>query len=115
MTYYLYQASYTAESWAAMVKNPQNRLDAVRPLIEELGGRIVEGYMAFGDSDAVIIAEMPDAQPAAALAIAASAGGGLTSIKTTILMTMDDAITAARQAGELNYVPPAAKEPALTT
>ena len=78
-------------------------------------GCIVEGYMAFGETDVVIIAEMPDAQPAAALAIAVAAGGGLTSLKTTVLMTMDEAVAATRQAAELNYVPPAAQEPALAT
>ncbi len=40
MPQYLLQAAYTPEAWAAMVKSPQNRLEAVRPVIEKLGGKI---------------------------------------------------------------------------
>ncbi|NUQ56734.1 MAG: GYD domain-containing protein, partial [Dehalococcoidia bacterium] len=34
MPHYLFQASYTPESWAAMVRDPQDRSAAIRPLIE---------------------------------------------------------------------------------
>jgi len=40
MPYYLLQATYSPEAWSGMVKNPQNRLDAVRPVIEKLGGKV---------------------------------------------------------------------------
>ena len=29
MPLYMYEAAYTAESWAAQMKNPQNRVEAV--------------------------------------------------------------------------------------
>ena len=29
MALYMHQAAYTAESWAAQIKNPQNRVEAV--------------------------------------------------------------------------------------
>ena len=37
MPHYLLQVAYTPEAWATMVKNPQNREDAVRPAVEKLG------------------------------------------------------------------------------
>jgi len=30
----LVQAAYTSEAWAAQVKNPQNRIDVIGPVIE---------------------------------------------------------------------------------
>jgi hypothetical protein len=38
----MYQAAYTPESWAAQVKNPQNRIEAVsRWNCEAVGGKLV--------------------------------------------------------------------------
>jgi hypothetical protein len=61
MARYLFQASYTSEAWAVQVSNPQNRIDAIRSVIERLGGRLESAYLSFGDYDVVVIAEMPDA------------------------------------------------------
>ena len=41
MPHYLLQVAYTPEAWANMVKNPQNREDAVSPAVQKLGGAIV--------------------------------------------------------------------------
>jgi hypothetical protein len=37
MAYYLLQAAYTSEAWAAMIKNSHMRLEGLRPLLERLG------------------------------------------------------------------------------
>lgn len=39
MPHYLQQVAYSREGWEALVANPQNRIDAVRPAIEKLGAR----------------------------------------------------------------------------
>ncbi len=43
MPYYLLQAAYTPEAWANLVKNPQDRTEAIRPIIEGLGGKVITG------------------------------------------------------------------------
>jgi len=83
MPHFLTQVAYTEQAWQSLVSNPQNHLDAIRPVIEKLGGRVVNAYFAFGDYDFVLITELPNNVSAAALAIAASAGGACKSIKTT--------------------------------
>ena len=108
MPYYMLQAAYTPEAWAAMVNKPQNRLDAVRPVIEKLGGKIEGGWLAFGEHDIVLICQMPNNASAAAFAMAGSAGGALKAIKTTPLMTVDEAMDAMRKAGGVGYRPPTA-------
>ena len=41
MAFYMIQAAYTAEAWATMAKNPQDRSIAVRELAQKLGGRLI--------------------------------------------------------------------------
>ena len=106
MAYYLVQAAYTSEAWAAMVKNPQNRLDAVRPVIEKLGGKMEGGWLAFGEYDIVAICQMPNNVSAAAFAMAASAGGAVKALKTTPLMTAEEGVEAMKKAARGNYRPP---------
>jgi len=86
MSLFLSQVAYNEEGWKALVSNPQNRLDVIRPVVEKLGGRLINAYFAFGDYDFVLISEFPDNVSIAALAIAAAAGGAVKSIKTTPLM-----------------------------
>jgi uncharacterized protein with GYD domain len=38
---YLYQISYSAEALAAMIKRPQDRVEALRKVVEKLGGKVV--------------------------------------------------------------------------
>ena len=47
MPLFMYQAAYTPESWAAQLKNPQNRVEAVgRAACEAVGGKLVGGGIA---------------------------------------------------------------------
>jgi len=105
MPLYLTQVAYTPEAWKALVKNPQNRIDAVRPAVEKLGGKVVSGYLAFGDFDAVAIVDMPDHVAAAAIAMAFAAGGACRSVKTTPLLTTAEGVEALKQAGGTGYQP----------
>ncbi len=100
MALYMYQVSYTPEAWAAMVKKPQDRARAIRPLTKKMKGRVRDFYLTFGDYDVVLIAEFPDNETAAAFSLAASAGGALKAIKTTQLMTVAQGMTAMRKANE---------------
>ena len=59
MPSFLQQVAYSPEGWRALVANPQDRIEAVRPAIEKLGGKIHGAWFAFGDYDIVVIAEMP--------------------------------------------------------
>jgi uncharacterized protein with GYD domain len=103
MPHFLHQVSYTPEAWARLVANPQDRIEAVRAPIEKLGGRINTAFFAFGESDIVLITEMPSSVDAAAISIAFAAGGALKSTKTTPLMTTAEALEAIRKAGSVGY------------
>jgi hypothetical protein len=38
MAIYALQTAYTPVGWAALLKDPQNRMEAVKPIIQRLGG-----------------------------------------------------------------------------
>ena len=106
MPQFLTQVSYTDQAWQSLVANPQSRLDALRPVVEKLGGRIINGWFAFGDYDLVLISEMPDNVSIAALVIAAAAGGACKTIKTTPLLESSQALEALRLAATSGYRAP---------
>ncbi len=107
MPLFLTQVAYTEQAWQSLISNPQNRFDALRPVFEKLGGRIVNAWFAFGDYDAILISELPDNVSAAALSMAAAAGGACKSIKTTPLMEVAEGIEALRKAASSGYRAPA--------
>ena len=99
MSLYMYQAAYTPESWAAQMKDPQNRVDAVgRQVCEAAGGKLVGGWLCFGDYDLVIIADVPNNESMAAIALAVGAGGAIKASKTTVLMTGTQGVAALEKA-----------------
>jgi uncharacterized protein with GYD domain len=105
MPLYMYQAAYTAESLAAQLKNPQNRVEAVgRSTCEAVGGKLIGSWYCFGDYDLAIIADVPNNESMAAIALAISAGGALKSAKTTVLMTGAEAVAAMKKAGAVANV-----------
>lgn len=106
MPHYLVQVAYTPEAWGGLVKQPQDRSRAIRPIVKNLKGRVISFYNSFGEYDVVLIAEMPDNQAAAGLSIAAAAGGALKAIKTTPLMTVQEGVGAMRKAKQARYQPP---------
>jgi uncharacterized protein with GYD domain len=105
MPSYLLQASYTTEALAALVKNPQNRTEVIRKSIESLGGKLVGLWLSFGDQDVVLVIDMPDSVSAAAMALAAAAGGSLRNTKTTALLTVDEGMAALKKAAATGYTP----------
>jgi uncharacterized protein with GYD domain len=103
MPHFLTQAAYTTDAWSALVKHPVNRIEHLRPLIEKAGGKLIAGFMSFGDYDVVLITEAPSNVDAAALAIAAAAGGSVRAIKTTPLLTVEEIAKALEKAPNLGY------------
>jgi uncharacterized protein with GYD domain len=100
---FCHQVSYTKEAWARLMQNPQDRLEAVRAPIEKLGGKMHTSFFAFGPFDVLAITEFPDNISAAAISIAFAAGGAVSNIQTTPLLTAAQAVEALRKAGTCGY------------
>ncbi len=106
MALYMYQLSYTAEAVAALIREPQDRAEAVRPVIEAMGGKLIATGYPFGEYDAVVLFEAPDDTSAASFALAIAAGGAAKSAKTTRLLSGQEWIESLRKAQGAQYRPP---------
>lgn len=106
MPKYLLQASYTSEAWAAQIENQEDRITRIRPIIERLGGKLECAFYAFGECDIIAILDFPNNVNAAAWAIAGAASGGVRSVRTTPLLTMEEGIAAMQKAAVSGYEPP---------
>ena len=103
MARYMIQGSYSTTSVAEMIRNPQDRLAAVQPLINQLGGSLASLDFAFGDYDVVAIIEFPDNVTMAAVSMTLAASGAFSGFKTTVLIPMNEAVEAMRKAGSISY------------
>ena len=106
MAVYMIQAAYTAEAWATMTKNPQDRSKPFGELAQKFGGRLIGLYFCFGEYDVVALTEMPDDNAALATSLAAVTPGHVKAIKTTKLFTVEETMEAMRKAGSVGYQGP---------
>ena len=106
MPLYLSRFSYTPETWAKMIQNPEDRRIAATSYIEAVGGKLHGFWYSFGSSDGHSLWEAPDNVSMAAVALAIGGGGALSSLETTVLMTVEETLDALRKAGEVKYKKP---------
>jgi uncharacterized protein with GYD domain len=104
MPKFLIEASYTLEGVRGLrTAGGSSRRDAVAHALESAGGSLDHFYFAFGDNDAYVIADLPDAEAAAAVALTVNSAGGATT-KTVLLLTPEEVDAAAQRSVE--YTPP---------
>ncbi len=108
MPLYLTRFSYTPETWARLIDNPEDRRKAAQSYIESVGGKLHGFWYAFGEHDAYTLWEAPDNASMAAVALAITAGGALSSLETTALLTVDETMDALRKAQHVGYRAPGA-------
>ena len=82
---------------------------AAKQYIESVGGKLHGFWYAFGEHDAYNLWEAPDNVSMAATALAISAGGALSSLQTTPLLTVEETLAALQKAASIIYRPPGDK------
>ncbi len=97
MALYMYQASYTAKSMAAQLKEPQDPVEAIRPALEGVGAKILVIGFPFGEYDVLVVYEAPDDMTAASVAMAVAAAGEVRSGKTTRLLSGQEWLESLRK------------------
>ncbi len=109
MPLYLTRFSYTPETWARLIANPEDRRKAATEYVESVGGKLQGFWYAFGSHDGVTLWEAPDDVSIAAVVLAIGSGGAVTNLETTVLMTVDETIEALGKAQHVEYRPPGAE------
>jgi len=91
MPKYLFQARYTADGIKGLEKEKATgRAAAVRSAVEALGGKMEAFYLAVGEHDAVVLADLPDNASATAFSLTVSKSG-LVRTTTTPLLSVEEA------------------------
>ncbi len=106
MPLYLTKFSYTSEAWANLIKEPEDRREAIRPLLEAVGGKLHGVWFAFGDHDGYVLAEGPDNTSVASVLVTVAGSGAFRSVSTTVLLTVEETLDALRRAQRVAYRPP---------
>ena len=106
MPLYMIQARFTSTAWEALYTSSVDRREVLSKMSEDAGGRLIDYYFSFGDSDVIVITEAPDNIAAASAVIAIARAGAVTDVRTTVLMSYDEGIEALRRSGSMGYTPP---------
>ena len=97
MPKYMVVASYSPEGAAGVLQEGgSGRVAAVTSAVEGLGGTVESFYFGFGDGDAYVTVDVPDATDAAAMALTVGASGRAAT-KTICLLTPAQVDEAARK------------------
>ena len=104
--FYITRFSYTPETWARLMKNPEDRRVAARKYIESVGGKLHGFWYAFGAYDGYCIWQAPDNISMAAVGLAITGGGALSKFETTPLLTVEETLDALRRSQTVGYRPP---------
>jgi uncharacterized protein with GYD domain len=105
MPQYLIRFSYPPETWARLIKKPEDRREEIGKTLEPLGGKLHGYWYAFGDHDGYVVAELPDNVSAAAF-LATIAASGAAKVSTVPLVTVEDTLEALNKAKDVEYRAP---------
>ena len=97
MPKFLIKASYTSDGVRGLLKEGGTaRRAAVVKLIEGLGGRLESFYYAYGENDAYVISDLPDAATGIAISLAVNATGAA-RLSTIPLITPEEIDSACKK------------------
>jgi uncharacterized protein with GYD domain len=95
MPKYLVSVTYSAEGAKGVRQDGgTKRREVATHAVESVGGKIEAFYFSFGEQDAIIIADLPDAASAAAVSLAVTSTGAA-RLTTTPLITAEEMDHAA--------------------
>ena len=103
MSVFLMRFSYTPETWSRLIENPEDRRDAARAYIEQVGGALHGFWYGFGEHDGYAIFEAPDNVSMAGVVLAVAAGGAVASVQTTVLLTVEETLEALAKSKGIGY------------
>jgi uncharacterized protein with GYD domain len=100
MPKFLMEASFTTEGVKGVrSEGGTARREAVEKAIESVGGQLEGFYFAFGHRDVYVLADFPDNQSAAAMALTVNATGAVAT-RTIVLLTPEDVDAAAKRSAD---------------
>jgi uncharacterized protein with GYD domain len=97
MPKFLIKASYTADGARGLLKEGGTARRAnVEKIVEGLGGKVEAFYYAYGEHDAYVITDVPDASAGLAISLAVNASGAV-RLSTIPLITPEEIDAACKK------------------
>ena len=87
-----------------MMNNPHDRREVIKRAVENAGGKLHALYFSLGEFDVLTIQEWPDAESAAAFAVAVGSSDAVTRTMTTQLFTSEQGMNVMGAATRLNTI-----------
>ena len=109
MALYMLQAKYTLDAIRQIAESGDNREEAVRPLIEQNGGKLIAYYGMMGqDYHVAMITEFDSLPNYMGILLTGVLGGALADFKTILLYTAGDVVEASEvyKANKATYAAP---------
>ena len=108
MPLYMVRFGYEPETWANLIRSPENRTETVGKLLENAGCSLKGLWYAFGQHDGFALIEAPDEVTGAGISLAITASGAFRSYETSPLLTHDELLEALEKAKDIAYTAPGA-------
>ena len=97
MPKFLIKASYNADGARGLMKEGgTGRRAVVEKLVQGLGGKVEAFYFAYGEADAYVITDVPDAAAGIAISLAVNASGAV-RLATIPLITPEEIDAASKK------------------
>jgi uncharacterized protein with GYD domain len=94
---FMIKASYTSEGTRGLMKDGGSaRRATIQKLMEGVGGKVEAFYFAYGDDDAYLIVDVPDAATGLAVSMAVNASGAV-RLSTIPLITPEEMDAACKK------------------
>ena len=98
MPKFLIKASYNADGARGLLKEGGSaRRAVVEKIVQGLGGKVEAFYFAYGEADAYVITDLPDATSGIAVSLAVNASGAV-RLATIPLITPEEIDAASKKA-----------------
>jgi uncharacterized protein with GYD domain len=101
MAIYITRGNYSDHAFQGMLKQPEDRHDAVEKLFKAAGGKLLAQYITMGEYDFLTIAEFNDGTDALSALLVAAGTGGTRNLNTVLAVTTADAKKAEEKARKI--------------
>jgi uncharacterized protein with GYD domain len=92
--FFMLQGRYTQGAIKNLMAKPEDRSKAAAAVAKACGGTLLQYYMSLGKYDFMAIMEFPNVEAATACSMAVAAGGHVSDMTTTKLLTPAEAMKA---------------------
>ena len=103
MAKYLIEYTIANQNYADLLKNPENRLEVLRPIFKAAGCNLEEEYASGIENKAYMIVESPDLNSVWTVGANFMASGSASSVKYIPLITVPDSLDMIKKAASLGY------------